>query len=333
MPIPYSTETEHTLRAVSRAASLCRQVQTQMVSSSTVEKADRSPVTVADYTSQAVICQGLAEAFPADPVVAEETAKVLSNPDQAMMLSQVTRYVQAILPGASSADVCAWIDHGGADPGPRFWTLDPIDGTKGFLRGGQYAVALALIVNAQVQVGALACPNLPLDLSNQDGPRGAIFLAVRGQGARMHPMYDGQARPLVVAPHTDPRLVRFVESVEAGHANHAAHDSLAQTLGITQPSLRIDSQAKYGVVARGEAAIYLRLPSPKTPDYREHIWDHAAGALIVEEAGGRVTDASGASLDFGQGRRLLKNRGIIVSNRHLHPAILSAIQATQNPEP
>jgi 3'(2'), 5'-bisphosphate nucleotidase len=328
MPIPYSTETEHALQAVARAASLCRQVQTQMVSSSTAEKADRSPVTVADYTSQAVICQGLAEAFPTDAVVAEETAKSLGHPDQAMMLSQVTHYVQAILPGASPADVCAWIDHGGADPGPRFWTLDPIDGTKGFLRGEQYAVALALIVNAQVQVGVLACPNLPLDLSNQDGPRGAIFLAVRGQGAKMHPMHDGQAQALVVAPHCDPKSARFVESVEADHANHAAHDSLAQTLGITQSSLRIDSQAKYGVVARGEAAIYLRLPSRKTPDYRERIWDHAAGALIVEEAGGRVTDALGAHLDFGQGRRLANNRGIIVSNRHLHPAILSAIQAS-----
>jgi 3'(2'), 5'-bisphosphate nucleotidase len=96
-------------------------------------------------------------------------------------------------------------------------------------------------------------------------------------------------------------------------------------LGITLPSVRLDSQAKYGVVARGEAAIYLRLPSPKTPDYRERIWDHAAGVLLVEEAGGQVTDALGADLDFGQGRKLFNNRGVVVSNGHLHAAILSAI--------
>jgi len=79
-------------------------------------------------------------------------------------------------------------------------------------------------------------------------------------------------------------------------------------------------------VARGEAALYLRLPSPQQPDYRERIWDHAAGALIVEEAGGRATDALGRPLDFAQGRRLSRNRGVIVSNGHLHTAVLEAIQ-------
>jgi 3'(2'), 5'-bisphosphate nucleotidase len=79
-------------------------------------------------------------------------------------------------------------------------------------------------------------------------------------------------------------------------------------------------------VARGDAAIYLRLPSPKTPDYRECIWDHAAGAIIVEEAGGRVTDALGGELDFSQGRKLEKNRGIVASNGHLHSAILEEIK-------
>jgi 3'(2'), 5'-bisphosphate nucleotidase len=63
------------------------------------------------------------------------------------------------------------------------WTLDPIDGTKGFLRGEQYAVCLALIVDAKVQLGVMGCPNLPVDASKPDGPRGCLFVAVRGQGA------------------------------------------------------------------------------------------------------------------------------------------------------
>lgn len=62
------------------------------------------------------------------------------------------------------------------------WTIDPIDGTKGFLRGEQYAVCLALIVDSQVQVGVIGCPNLPYDMSKPDGPKGCIFIAVRGQG-------------------------------------------------------------------------------------------------------------------------------------------------------
>jgi 3'(2'), 5'-bisphosphate nucleotidase len=325
MPIPYSSEKQHAYQAVVQAATLCRNVQTDMVNPTSTEKADRSPVTVADYASQAVICHGLAEAFPDDAVVAEETAAGLRQPDQAEMLAQVTHYVRTLVPNATADDVCAWIDHGRADPGSRFWTLDPIDGTKGFLRGEQYAVALALIVNGQVQVGALACPNLPLHLSQPEGPRGAVCLAVRGYGAEMIPLDRGLARPIAVAALDDPSAARFVESVESGHTDHGANQSLARALGITEPSVRLDSQAKYGVVARGDAAIYLRIPSPKQPDYREKIWDHAAGALIVEEAGGRVTDALGADLDFSRGRRLENNRGIVASNGYLHAAVLDAV--------
>ena len=74
----------------------------------------------------------------------------------------------------------------------------------------------------------------------------------------------------------------------------------------------MDSQAKYAVVARGEADIYLRLPT--RADYREKIWDHAAGHLIVAEAGGVVTDIAGRPLEFHHGRELTANRGVIVTN-------------------
>jgi 3'(2'), 5'-bisphosphate nucleotidase len=63
------------------------------------------------------------------------------------------------------------------------WTIDPIDGTKGFLRGEQYAVCLSLIVDAQVKVGVIGCPNLPIDPEKPDSGRGCIFVAVRGHGA------------------------------------------------------------------------------------------------------------------------------------------------------
>ena len=62
------------------------------------------------------------------------------------------------------------------------WTLDPIDGTKGFLRGEQYAVCLALLVDSSVEVGVIGCPNLPLDPQKPDGQKGCLFIAVRGQG-------------------------------------------------------------------------------------------------------------------------------------------------------
>ena len=63
------------------------------------------------------------------------------------------------------------------------WTLDPIDGTKGFLRGEQYAVCLVLIVDSQVQVGVIGCPNLPYDWNTNPEQKGVVFVAVKGQGA------------------------------------------------------------------------------------------------------------------------------------------------------
>lgn len=66
---------------------------------------------------------------------------------------------------------------------PGMWTLDPIDGTKGFLRGEQYAVCLALIVDSQVQVGVIGCPNLPYDWDASPEQKGVLFVAVKGQGA------------------------------------------------------------------------------------------------------------------------------------------------------
>ncbi len=121
-----------------------------------------------------------------DPVVAEETAEALRRSDQAEMLGYVTRYVRRVLPGAAPADICNWIDHGQAAPAARFWTLDPIDGTKGFLRGEQYAIALALIVGGRVQVGALACPNLtPSPSPRRRGESSSPFPGGEGgQGVR-----------------------------------------------------------------------------------------------------------------------------------------------------
>jgi 3'(2'), 5'-bisphosphate nucleotidase len=63
------------------------------------------------------------------------------------------------------------------------WTLDPIDGTKGFLRGGQFAVCLALIVGGNVQLGVMGCPNLPVNPNVPDGEKGCLFIAEKGQGA------------------------------------------------------------------------------------------------------------------------------------------------------
>jgi 3'(2'), 5'-bisphosphate nucleotidase len=294
-----------------------------MVGGDLLEKGDRSPVTIADFGAQALVCRLLAASFPTDAIVAEEDSGDLQQHPE--MLAQVTRYVQRYEPEATAETACRWIDAGNGSVSDRYWTLDPIDGTKGFLRNDQYAIALALVEQGQVKVAALACPALPLSLDEPAGESGSLFVAVWGEGAAQSRLGRSDFRPIQVNREAGEAESRFVESVEAAHGHHDLQQAVARAAGINRPSLQMDSQAKYGAVARGDAALYLRLPSPKSPDYREKIWDHAAGALIVEEAGGRVTDMFGQPLDFGSGHKMARNRGVVVSNGALHPAVIEVL--------
>ena len=116
----------------------------------------------------------------------------------------------------------------------------------------------------------------------------------------------------------------FCESVEAGHSSHGDQFAIASKLGVTKPSVRMDSQAKYGSIARGAGDIYLRLPVSAT--YQEKIWDHAAGDLIVREAGGQVTDTLGRRLDFSKGRTLAENKGVVAAPSAVHGQVLEAVK-------
>ena len=314
----YEREKQIAIEATIAAAKLCEKVR-QNISPEAIEKKDKSPVTIADYGSQALICKALSEAFPNDPVIAEEDAAALGAPEMQAQLQQATGYVADIVGSATPDDVLSWIGHGGKEGGDRYWTLDPIDGTKGFLRKDQYAVALALVENGEVKVGVLGCPALAF---GEEDP-GLLFVAVRGEGTQMMSLAKGNATTCQVQNDAD--NLRFVESVESGHGNQDKQSAIAKAVGISAPSLRMDSQAKYAAVAAGQAALYLRLPSPKTPDYREKIWDHAAGTLVVEEAGGTVTDMFGKPLDFTKGAKLVDNQGVIVSNGNMHENVIAAL--------
>ena len=140
-------------------------------------------MTVADYGSQAIICRLIRETFPNDTIVAEEDSEELRRPEHSNILKQVTTYVNSFIPTSSSEEVCSWIDFSSNAVAGRFWALDPIDGTKGFLRGDQYAIALALIENGIVRLGILACPNLYADIDDPLGEKGSLFVALRGKGS------------------------------------------------------------------------------------------------------------------------------------------------------
>jgi len=319
-------EREVAVAAVEKACRLCEAARQGMSAKRALAKKDQSPVTVADFGSQAVICHDLARAFANDPVVAEEDSAALRSNQGADTRALVVRHAAAFCPGLTEAGVLDAIDRGGHEGGAagRFWALDPVDGTKGFLRDGQYAVALALIEEGVVKLGALGCPRMLADPRDPAGPRGRLFLAVRGHGAMERPLDGGPWRPARVADVSDPAAMIFCESVEPGHSSHADTARVAELIGATRPPLRMDSQCKYAAVARGETSAYLRLPTRR--DYVETIWDHAAGSLVVTEAGGRVTDVRGRELVFSAGRRLKFNGGIVASSGGLHTALLAAVK-------
>jgi 3'(2'), 5'-bisphosphate nucleotidase len=307
-----------------------RLIQRETVVSS-LTKGDKSPVTVADFASQAMIGRFLSQAFPDIPLVAEETSTALRVPDGAKLLAQVATYVGKIIKEATPESVCDWIDLGGAGAGERFWVLDPIDGTKGFLRGDQYAVALALVEDGLPRIGVLGCPNLrDASIPDMEGP-GSLVLAVRGQGTWATSLAEDadQWRQLKVSARSDPSQARLLRSFEAGHTNVSQVDGLAHWLGVQVEPVRMDSQAKYAMLAAGGGEAMIRLLSPDRLDYREKIWDQAAGAIILEEAGGRITDLSGTPLDFTQGRTLKNNRGVLATNGLLHEKILQGLATIQ----
>ena len=161
------------------------------------------------------------------------------------------------------------------------WTLDPIDGTKGFLRGEQYAVCLALLVDARVQLGVMGCPNLPVSASHPDGPRGCIFVGVPGQGAYQLPLDDplSSAGTKLTIPPVTIETLNFLESVEKAHSKLSFNERVGQILGVTRAPTRMDSQAKYCALAGGDGGVYLRMPTGT--GYKEKIWvSTAAGASV-----------------------------------------------------
>jgi len=328
MTLNLDQELSFAISAVRLATKVCVAVQHRLVEGHTLEKGDKSPVTIADFASQAVTLSQLHERSTVTQYVGEEDADALRQGDSAAMSPTILENVHRVLPDMTLDAMLDAIDLGNHTPdGPddQYWTLDPIDGTKGFLRGEQYAVALGLIDQGQVVLGVLGCPNL--QLQGQAEP-GALLTGIRGQGVKVYPLFDDSdpGREGHVSQGQAISNSRFVESVESGHSDQSQSSRIAELLGISSEAVRMDSQCKYAAVADAMAEIYLRLPT--RPGYQEKIWDHAAGSLIVEEAGGTVTDIHGRPLDFSQGTTLSGNQGIVATHGPAHDQIIDAIAKT-----
>lgn len=338
-------------QAVRKASLLTKRIQAQVIAnreSSTIIKSDNSPVTVGDYAAQTIIINAIKANFPEDKVLGEESASGLEDSFVQKILDEIKandvifneeystdfKFTSDEFPLKTLTDVRTVINHGDYTGGRtgRFWCLDPIDGTKGFLRGDQFAVCLGLIIDGFTQVGVLGCPNLSLqNYGSTDKPGfekfGYIFRAVRGSGAFYSPSYldvqtNNQWERLNVRKLNDTKEMISLEGVEQAHSSHDEQSIIKQKLNITK-SLHLDSQVKYCLLALGLGDVYLRLPIKLS--FQEKIYDHAAGNVIVHEAGGIHTDSmQNVQLDFGNGLTL-STKGVIASSgpKKLHDLVIA----------
>ena len=278
----YEKELHIAQLAVQRATLLTQRVFHEKAKG-TLSKDDKSPVTIGDFGAQALIIHAIKSNFPKDEIVGEEEASSLrENKNLSRQIWDLVQTAKLEDPASerdlggsveSEEQMLQAIDQGNSAGGPhgRIWALDPIDGTKGFLRGGQYAVCLALIEDGSVKVGVLGCPNLPIDnaapLSADVGDssgsgRGVLFAAIAGHGATSRPLGHGALQPsqeIHMRSVPDITHATFCESVEAAHSSHGDQAAIARKLGITRESVRMDSQAKYGSIARGAGFVNVRL--------------------------------------------------------------------------
>src|SRR5690606_38002641 len=204
--------------------------------------------------------------------------RVASEAEQQRVVQHVRR---ALGRDVRLEDIAGCLDHGRGRKHDRVWVVDPIDGTKGFLRGDQFAVAVGLVVNGEPVVGALACPLMHFGSNGAANPRGVIAAAVRGEGTTVEPFEGDPVRPARISERAKPEDARVVESVEVAHTSHDFSAQVLDTAGVRGRPVRIDSQAKYVAVADGRAEVYIRRARD---GYNERVWDHAAGVLIVQEA-------------------------------------------------
>ena len=198
------------------------------------QKSDETPLTAADMAAHHVLVDGLQRLTPALPVLSEESAEI------------------------PFAERATW---------DSYWLLDPLDGTREFVkRNGEFTVNIALIEAGRPVLGVVQSPVTRV-----------CYAALRGLGAHRHDP-DGRGTRLACRPLGDgPPTI-------AGSRSHPGSRMSAFLASVGEHRLiRVGSSLKSCLVAEGRADLYARL-GPTSE------WDTAAAQIIVEEAGGRITD-------------------------------------------
>lgn len=189
----------------------------------------------------------------------------------------------------------------------RCWILDPLDSTSSYIRNGQhYGIIMGLAIDGKPTVGMTYKPEL-----------GEVYFAVKGEGAyRAFAGPDPEHVQVLPVKVSDGAKLHLILS--HGRQKTPALIELLKRLG--NPTChRMNGSLKINEVARGE---YTAFVSP--PQNPMCLWDLAATQVILEEAGGRLTDLQGQPLDFRDPNPVI-TRGLIASNGVTHPVILDKL--------
>ncbi len=309
-------ELQPLLDAVRLACELCRRLQASKTGVS--RKRDSSPVTIADYGAQALLCRAISRSFAEDGVIAEEAGEAFLSLPPAER-EQAVRLVGKLLGElVTEAHFVRWLNHGRGVRADRTWVIDPIDGTEGFIHGRGYAVCVGSLVEGEPVDGIIGAPVSPLD-------EGGTLFFTEGGTAWAETLEGSEPRALHVSDRVDPPSIRVVESYVIGRRSREIADRVYVAAGFDARRIkRYDGMIKYALVAAGAAELFIRGPR----DIRKNphkAWDHVAGAALVHAAGGRVSGLDGTRVDFSQGAELRGTLGLIASNGLFHEHVVEAM--------
>ncbi|KAK1378933.1 putative PAP-specific phosphatase, mitochondrial [Heracleum sosnowskyi] len=366
----YHKELEAAVDVVERACHLCVEVKKSLFSSKgkIIEKIDQTPVTIADFGVQALVSLELGKLFPSIPLVAEEDSAFLRSNNLAnSVLDVVADKAKFSSKPLTEADVLEAIDRGGKDASvfesspATYWVLDPIDGTKGFLKGSEalYVVGLSLVVEGDVVLGVMGCPNWQEEDSNKltiesqeykdiISRLGVVMVSHVGCGTWKKRLNDTSSNTTDMA---DSWIRCFVDKYSViNESRFCISDSqlweslpLSNSFDATTDMKNISanevlilplccgSLCKYLMVASGRASVFI-LRSRVERIIK--VWDHAVGIICVQEAGGMVTDWEGRKIDLAADqddrRALFPSGGVLVTNRSVHDQILGLISSSKS---
>ncbi len=232
-------------------------------------KKEGEPVTQADKASNEFITEQLAQHFPEDGILAEESKDDFKRLD------------------------CQ-----------RVWVVDPMDGTKEFIdKVGQFAAMIGLVENGEPVLGLVYQPTTD-----------TLYSAVKNMGAFV--MRNGHASPLKVAQVSEINQMRLV--ISRSH-RAALVDNMKDALGINKEVASGSVGLKVGLMVETKCDLYLH-PNSKTKE-----WDTCAPQVILQEAGGTITDCWGEQLKYNK-ENVYNDKGFVASNGSCHDQIIEKIK-------